>query len=160
MIQGTVPDILHCEDVLIYSFQKKTCNHPLLHVQCIWQIFLFQEYCYFSAIDFQWTVIISGGHFRFLFRILHFFETSTCRHPFFLRNSLICHTSCSHPFLERPLFSYKIAVLAMRSFKFIYSITPINSVAAIHYIKRTWFTSRTFTGYCVYLRKGIAAPLF
>ena len=54
-------------DLLIYLLQKSTCNHPLLHVQYIWQIFLFQEYCYFrgmlTAIDFEWIVSISGGHF-------------------------------------------------------------------------------------------------
>ena len=107
-------------DVLIYLFQKSTCNHPLLYVQYIWQIFL--EYCYFggvlTVIDFEWTVIISGDRFQLLFRILCFFETSTCSRPFFQRNWLIWHKSCSHPFLERPLFYYKIAVVAIRSFKF------------------------------------------
>ena len=71
-------------DVLIYVFQKSTCNNPLLHVQCIWQIFLFQEYCYFrgvlTATDFEWTISISVGHFQFLFRILCLFETSICSH--------------------------------------------------------------------------------
>ena len=101
-------------DVLIYVFQKSTSNNPSLHVQCIWQIFLFQEYCYLrvalTTTDFEWTVSSSGGHFQFLFRILCFFETSTCSHPFFQRNWLIWHTTCSHPFLESPLFYYKIAV--------------------------------------------------
>ena len=107
-------------DVLIYLFQKSTCNHPLLHAQYIWQIFL--EYCYsggvLTAIDFEWTVIISGDRFQLLFRIPCFFETSTCSRPFFQRNWLIWHTSCGHPFLERPLFYYKIAVVAIHSFKF------------------------------------------
>ena len=109
-------------DVLIYVFQKSTSNNPSLHVQCIWQIFLFQEYCYLrvalTATDFEWTVSSSGGHFQFLFRILCFFETSTCSHPFFQRNWLICHTSYSHPLLERLLFYCKIPVAAMHSFKF------------------------------------------
>ena len=39
-------------------------------------------------------------------------------HPFFQRNWLICHTSCSHQFLERPLFYCKIAAVAIHSFKF------------------------------------------
>ena len=99
---------------------EEHCNHPLLHVQCIWQIFLFQEYCYFravfTAIDFDLTVSISGGHFWFLFRILCFFETSTGTHPFFQRNWVICHTSSSYPFIERPLFYYKTAIVAIYSF--------------------------------------------
>ena len=101
-------------DVLIYVFQNSTYNNPLLHVQCIWQIFLFQEYCYFrgmlTARDFEWTISISGGHFQFLFKILCFLETSTWTHPFFQRNWLIWHTTCNHPFLESPLFYYKIAM--------------------------------------------------
>ena len=71
-----------------------------------------------TAMDFEWTVIISGGHFQFLFRILRFFETSTCSHPFCQRNWLICHTSCSHSFLKSSVFYYKIAVVAIYSFKF------------------------------------------
>ena len=30
-------------DVIIYVFQKSTCNNPLLHVQRIWQIFHFRS---------------------------------------------------------------------------------------------------------------------
>ena len=40
--------------------------------------------------------------FRRPFLVFIFFETSTCSHTFFQRNWLTCHTSCSHPFLERP----------------------------------------------------------
>ena len=39
----------------------------------------------------------------------------------------------------------------------VYFKTPI---AAIHHVKRTSFTSRTFGGHCVYLRKGIAVSDF
>ena len=108
-------------DALIYLFQKSTCNHPLLHVQCICQIFLFQEYYYFrgmlTAKDFEGIVSISRGHFWFLFRILCFFETGSCSDPFFQMNGLICHTSCSYTILESPLFYYKIAVAAIYYFK-------------------------------------------
>ena len=110
-------------DILIYLFQKSTCNHSLLHVQCIGQIFLSQEYCYFrgvlTAIGFEWIVSILEDLFQFLFRVLCFFETSTGKEGVFSqRNWLIWYTSCSHPFLEGPLFYYKIAVVAIHSFKF------------------------------------------
>ena len=62
------------------------------------------------VIDFEWTVSIAGGHFPFLFRMLYFFKVSTCNCPFFQRNWLIWQKTCSHPFLESPLFYYKIAV--------------------------------------------------
>ena len=81
-----------------------------------------REHCYFrgvlTAIDFKWTVSIWGGHFQFLFRILCFFKAITCSYPFFQRNWLIWYTSCSNPFLERPLFYNKIAVVAIHTFKF------------------------------------------
>ena len=109
-------------DVLIYFLQKSTCNHPQLHVQSMWQIFLFQEYCYFTgmltAINFEWIVSILGGHFQFLFRILCFFETSTCVIAPFKRIDLICHTSYRDPFFKRHLFYYKIAAVTIHSFKF------------------------------------------
>ena len=66
------PLLLH--DVLIYVIQKSTCTN----VQCIWQIFLYQEFCYFRRVltvtDFEWTVSISGDYFQFLFRILCFLK--------------------------------------------------------------------------------------
>ena len=67
------------------------------------------------------AVIISGGHFQLLFRLLCFFETSTWRHSFVQKNWLICQINLSQfdPFLERPLYYYKIAVVAIHSFRFI-----------------------------------------
>ena len=109
-------------DVLTYLFQKSTATIHCCMYNVFWQIFLFQEYCCFrgvlTATDFEWTVSISGGHFQFLFRILRFFETSTCSQLFFQRTWLIWHTTCSHPFSESPLFYYKIAVVAIHPFKF------------------------------------------
>lgn len=87
---------------------KEHCKHTLLHVQYIWQIFLFQEYRYFremlTAIDFKWIVSISGDHFKFLFWILCFSEINTCNHNLFQRSWLVFHMSYRNPFYKRPLF--------------------------------------------------------
>ena len=45
-------------------------------------------------------------------RVLCFFETRTCSHPFFKGLELIHISSCSHPFNEWPLLYYKGAIKA------------------------------------------------
>ena len=61
----------------------------IAYIQCIWQIFLFNAYCYFkvalAAIYLRGTVIISGGNWKWSSIFKGFFETSTCSHPFFRR---------------------------------------------------------------------------
>ena len=94
---------LSLSDVLIYLFQKSTCNHLLLLVAYFREVL--------TVIGFEWTVSFLGGHFQFLFRILCFFETSTCRHLFIERNWLIWHTSGMHPFLETPCPSAPVAII-------------------------------------------------
>ena len=106
--------LLLLSKTLTYLFQKNDCKHPLFHVQCVWQIFLFQGCCYFrgvfTAIDFDW---MSEATSNFYLGYCVFFLTSKFSHPIFQRNWLICHA-----FLGRPLFYYKIAIVTKNSFKF------------------------------------------
>ena len=114
--------LLFLSDLLIYLFQKSTCNHSLLHVQCIRQMFSISGVLLFQRSVYSNRFWVDRQYFKrsllVFFRIRCFFETSTCSHLYFQRNWLICHTSCSHPFLERPLFYCEIPVAAIHSFKF------------------------------------------
>ena len=51
-------------------------------------------------------------------KVLCFFATSTCSHPFFKDIELISNSSCSHPFDKWPFLNCKRVIAASHSFKF------------------------------------------
>ena len=76
----------------VWRFLEEHLQPLSVYIQCVWQIFLFKAYCYFkgalAAIFLSDTVIFSGDHFqwdRLFSKVLCFFETSSCSHPFFQR---------------------------------------------------------------------------
>ena len=117
-------------------------------------------------------------------RVLCFFETSTCRYPFFFKSSgLLYHSSCSHTFYDTSLFSgmywwKKVCCFttSIATIHFFYgtviisweylkrSIMPrtlcLALVATIHYNKWPVVDPGKLEGYCVYLRKAIVSLFF
>ena len=81
---------LFLSDVLTFLFQKSTCNHTLLHVQCVWQIFLLQEYCYFREV---FTAMDSSFYLGYCF-----LETITS--IFWKTLTLLQNSNCSHTFFQ------------------------------------------------------------
>ena len=116
---------LFLSNVLIYLLRAKEHLRPLIVVCAMYLtdisisgVLLFQRSAYS---DRFWVYC---QYFRrplsvFISDTVFFFETIICIHLFFQRKCLTWHTICSYSLLERPLFYYKIAVVAIHSFKFI-----------------------------------------
>ena len=111
----------------MYMYIFIYCNHPLLMVQCIWQIFLFQEYCYFrgvlTAIQFERTVSISGalhekGSFPLRVSSVNVTKSAVCLMEKILNENIIfCAAGPTSSFCLQYCISLKKALAVIPTFK-------------------------------------------
>ena len=133
---------LHMNSLYVSLFHESSCSRVFLNGYYIcFTRALATIHCLYTTylIDISISDVVFMNYFRgtltailfekyrhyfrkplVFFRLLCFFEQALAVFPSSLQ--LFCHTSCSHPFLERPLFYYKIAVAAMHALLQIYCV--------------------------------------
>ena len=98
----------------------------IAYIQCIWQIFLHEAYCYFTralaAIYLSGTVIISGSHLQWFNSYCVFFKQALAVKVFFkgielqlsiqwMAVFLLQKWNCSHAFFSNWLWFYRTGTL-------------------------------------------------